>query len=107
MTDVTTTHACDGEGHPALRLATGEEDWSGQAQPVFALDHEVTTIGSSPDADIRLDGLEPVRAQVQRDERDEYVLVLLAPGRAPAATGDDPSATPGAPATGLAVERVR
>jgi hypothetical protein len=93
--DVTTTHAGYGEGHPVLLLAMGEHGWSGEPQPVFPLDRERTTIGSAPDADVRLDGLEPVHAQVLHDADDDYVLVLLAPGQAPVATDDDPAGRPG------------
>lgn len=93
--DVTTTHGGYGEGHPVLVLAVGEHGWSGERQPVFGLDHEVTTIGSAPDCDIRLAGLAPLHARIVHDERDDYVLALLAPGEAPAATDDDPAATPG------------
>ena len=93
--DVTTTHGGYGDGHPVLVLAVGEHGWSGERQPVFALDHEVTTIGSAPGSDIRLTGLAPLHARIVHDERDDYVLALLAPGEAPAATDDDPAGTPG------------
>ncbi len=92
--DVTTTHAGYGEGRPELRLAMNDQDWTGEPQPVFRLDHEVTSIGSAPDADIRLPDLAPHHAQVIHDERDEYVLVLLAPGEAPASPEADPTARP-------------
>lgn len=92
--EATTTHAGYGEGHPALRVAVDEQGWSGEPQPVFALDREVTTIGSGPEADVRLSGLAPVHAEVRHDDRDEYVLVLLADGTAPAAPEEDPTARP-------------
>jgi hypothetical protein len=38
----------------------------------------VTTVGSGADCDIRLDGLEPLHAQIRHDERDEYTVVGLA-----------------------------
>lgn len=94
-TDAATTPGGYGAGHPVLVLAMGEHGWSGGRQPVFALHHEVTTIGSAPDADVRLDELAPAHAQVLHDERDDYVLVLLAPGEAPAAAHDDPAGVPG------------
>ncbi len=93
--DVTTTHAGYGDGHPCLRLAMEGRDWSGEPQPVFDLDREVTTIGSAPECDIRLDGLAPVHARVEHDERDDYLLVLLAPGEAPTLATDDPTDRPG------------
>ena len=92
--DVTTTHAGYGEGHPSLRLAMDDRDWRGDPQPVFDLVREITTIGSGPDDDVRLDGLAPHHARVEHDERDDYVLVLLAPGEAPASPDDDPAARP-------------
>ncbi|HEY0117946.1 MAG TPA: FHA domain-containing protein [Cellulomonas sp.] len=93
--DVPTTHAGYGEGDPRLVLAMDDQAWAGEPQPVFPLDHEVTTIGSAPDADISLAGLAPRHARVTHDERDEYVLELLAPGEAPgAAADDDPTAPP-------------
>lgn len=91
---VTTTHARYGEGHPVLVLAMDSQHWSGEPQPVFPL-HELTTIGSSPHADVRLDGLQPVHAEVRHDDRDEYVLVMLGSGEAPAATHHDPARVPG------------
>lgn len=94
MSGVTTTHAGYGEGRPRLRLAVDRQGWSGQPQQVFPLDREVTTIGSAPDADISLPGLAARHAQVRHDERDEYVLVLLGPGEAPAGPEEDPTATP-------------
>lgn len=92
--DDTTTHAGYGEGNPVLVLAMGEHDWSGQPQPVFPLRRQRTTIGSAPDADVRLDGLAPVHAEVRHDDRDDYVLTLLAPGLAPMSTGDTPTDLP-------------
>ena len=35
----------------------------------------LAVIGSGPDADLQLDGLEPVHAEIVHNERDEYVLV--------------------------------
>ncbi len=94
MSGVTTTHAGYGEGQPRLRLAVDRQGWSGRPQQVFPLDREATTIGSAPDADISLPGLAVRHAQVRHDERDEYVLVLLGPGEAPAGPEEDPTATP-------------
>ena len=38
--------------------------------------------------------LAPLHAQVEHDERDDYVLVLLAEGEAPASPDEDPTARP-------------
>ena len=65
---VTTTHDPDGGGNPRLVVAWG---------PVFALRREVTTIGSDPECDIRLPGLEARHAEVRHDTRDEFVLVRV------------------------------
>jgi hypothetical protein len=75
-------------------LAADDRDWSGEPLPVFTLDREVTSIGSGPDADVRLPDLASVHAQVRHDERDDYVLVLLAPGEAPTSPDGDPEGTP-------------
>lgn len=90
----TTTHAGYGEGRPRLRLAVDAQGWSGEPQPVFELDREVTRIGSAPDADIRLADLAPQHAEIRHDERDEYVLVLVGPGEAPTSPGGDATGRP-------------
>ncbi len=94
MDEVTTTHAGYGEGRPRLVLAADGRDWSGEPQPVFELDREVVRIGSAPDADVRLADIASRHAEIHHDPNDEYVLVLLAEGEAPASPGDDPTARP-------------
>lgn len=74
----TTTHDPRGGGRPQLVFAVGPAVQPGDRQRVFLLPPGVITIGSGADADLRLDGLEPLHAQVRRDEQDEYVLVPLA-----------------------------
>ncbi|MDQ6849436.1 MAG: FHA domain-containing protein [Actinomycetota bacterium] len=46
-------------------------------QREFELVERVTTIGSSPDAGLRLDGLERHHAEIRRDDDDNYVYVPL------------------------------
>lgn len=75
---VTTTHGPPGSGHPRLTLVLGDEvlldkpgDPVGRVQ--FDLP-ESLVIGSSTDADLVFEGLEPVHAEVVHDSADEYVV---------------------------------
>jgi hypothetical protein len=76
MTDehATTTHATPGAGNPKLVFVVGSENWDGSPAREFALVAETTTIGSAPDSDLRLEGLDPLHAEIRHDENDEYVL---------------------------------
>lgn len=69
----TTTHAPWGAGNPHLILSG--PDGHGQ----LPLDRDLVRIGSSTDVECRLDGLEPLHAEVHHDTNDEYVLVLHGP----------------------------
>jgi hypothetical protein len=51
---------------------------AGDRQRVHLLPPGVTTIGSSPESDLRLDGIAARQAEIRRDDHDEYVLVDLA-----------------------------
>ncbi|MDO9397379.1 MAG: FHA domain-containing protein [Herbiconiux sp.] len=84
----TTTHARPGEGRPRLIFVVGSENWDGRPPREFDLLPGVTTIGSGPDADLRLPGLEPLHAEIRHDENDEYVLHALAPTGGGAAVPD-------------------
>ncbi len=75
---VTTTHDPAGGGRPQLVLSMGATPTRDSRRLVFRLPPGVTTIGSSDDVDLRLDGLAPLHAEVRRDDQDEYVLVPLA-----------------------------
>lgn len=74
---VTTTHDPRGGGRPRLVFALGPAPQPGDEQRVVALPPTTTVIGSGPDADLRLAGLDARHAEVRRDEQDEYVLVPL------------------------------
>lgn len=81
---VTTTNDPAGGGRPRLIVGEGgrrsdEGDGAGRDQQEFELLPGVTTIGSSPDADIRLAGLCPQHAEVRRNRTDEYAYVHLDP----------------------------
>ncbi len=76
---VTTTHYIPGSGRPRLIFSVGSGDWYASRPREFDLLPGVTTIGSSPEADLRLDGLEPFHAEVRHNEDDEYVLYSFAP----------------------------
>ncbi|WP_232819059.1 FHA domain-containing protein [Homoserinimonas sp. OAct 916] len=71
---ITTTHYASGAGRPRLIFVVGSENWNGQKPREFDLLPHVTTIGSSPSADLQLPGLEPLHAEIRHDGNDEYVL---------------------------------
>lgn len=75
---VTTTHYIPGSGRPRLIFAVGSGDWDGTRPREFDLRPDVTVIGSGPDADLRLEGLEARHAEIRHNEDDEYVLHPLA-----------------------------
>lgn len=74
---VTTTHYIPGSGRPRLIFAVGSGDWDGSRPREFDLLPDRTRIGSSPDADLRLDGLAPLHAEIRHERSDEYVLYPL------------------------------
>ncbi len=72
----TTDH--EGTGGPRLILEK-QAMWSGERQPIFWISGDETVIGSAPDCDIVLPGLEPHHASVLRTPYDEYALASLGP----------------------------
>jgi hypothetical protein len=72
---VTTTHDPLGGGRPRLLFPVGPRSMPGQLPRAFYLKASGTTIGSGPDSDLRLDGLEETQAEIRRNEDDEYVLI--------------------------------
>lgn len=76
---VTTTHYIPGSGRPRLIFAVGSGDWDRTRPREFDLLPGRTVIGSSPDADLRLEGLEARHAEVRHNDDDEYVLYSFAP----------------------------
>ncbi|MCL1869871.1 MAG: FHA domain-containing protein [Promicromonosporaceae bacterium] len=82
-----TTHADYGDGDPRLLLGHDGWTWEDEPQTVFWLDREVTLIGSSPEADIQLEGIAPLHAEIRHDESDDYVLELHDEGKAPTVAG--------------------
>lgn len=77
-----TTHATYGAGNPRLVLHglnyTQEDVAHTNEAPSYLLTKKRTVIGSSPDADLQLDGLEPEHAIIDHDDRDEYIVTYLA-----------------------------
>jgi hypothetical protein len=73
----TTTHDPSGGGLPRLVLEK-EHLWAGERQPIFWLGDGTTTIGSGPDCDVRLPGLEAEHAVVHRTDDDEFVVEPVA-----------------------------
>jgi hypothetical protein len=70
-----TTHALRGEGRPRLIFVVGSQYWDGQMPREFDLKDGTTTIGSGPDVDLQLEGLDELHGEIQHDERDEYRFV--------------------------------
>lgn len=71
---ITTTHYSSGGGRPRLILVKDGEYWDGKMPGKFNLRTGTTTIGSSDSADLVLEGLEPLHAEIHHTESDEYVL---------------------------------
>lgn len=76
---VTTTHYIPGSGRPRLIFAVGSGDWDRSRPREFDLLPGRTVIGSGPDADLRLEGLEARHAEIRHNADDEYVLYSFAP----------------------------
>ncbi len=86
---VTTTHDPDGGGRPRFFFPGEVNGLPGQRTHVFYLRvGRTTTVGGDPGDDLQLDGLEPVQAEIRRDEWDEYWVV---------STGTEPVRVNGAP----------
>lgn len=83
----TTTHAEWGSGHPRLLVH------SDQARFERRITEDELRIGSTDGCDVRLVGTDPIHAEIQHDDRDEYVLTMYGPGdmsSRPAGGGSDP-----------------
>ncbi len=101
---VTTTHDVRGGGRPRLIFSMGghgllHEGDTTVEQGEYLLKDGTTTVGSSDDADLRLDGIDDFHAEIVHDEFDEYVFVQRSErdtstingermGRRPLRTGD-------------------
>lgn len=72
---VSTTHDPARGGSPRLVL-TRENVWADEQLTSFSLG-ELTTIGSAPDSDLCLPGLEAHHAVIEHDGRDEFVVTAL------------------------------
>ena len=77
---MTTTHDPHGGGRPRLIFALGGTAPQQASQREFDLLPGITVIGSGPDADLRLKGLDARHAEIRRDDRDEYIYVDLGSG---------------------------
>ena len=79
MTDQhpTTTHAAFGAGDPKLIFVVGSDNWDGEPAREFPLTSDIIRIGSAPEMDLQLDGLDPSHAEIRHNEDDEYVLVVF------------------------------
>jgi hypothetical protein len=79
MTDdhATTTHAGFGEGNPKLIFVVGSDNWDGEPAREFLVVTDLVRIGSAPDMDLSLNGLDPLHAEILHTDDDEYVLVAF------------------------------
>ncbi len=75
---VTTTHDPRGGGSPRLVFALTPWPRAGDVPRVEYLLQQLTTIGSAEECDIRIAGLEPLHAVVERTDHDEYLLTHAA-----------------------------
>src|ERR1700684_2486714 len=66
-----------GTGRPRLIFAFGGIAPVNSEQRQFELGPGVTSIGSSADAELSLDGLDVQHAEIRRDAQDEYVYADL------------------------------
>ncbi len=71
---VSTTHDPRRGGNPRLVVTVGNKRLPDSGMLIHPLRRDITTIGSAPDCDIRLAGLEPVHAVVEHDDNDELIL---------------------------------
>lgn len=71
---ITTTHDPYGGGHPRLYLSDTRVPATGRGVRVLYLLPGETVLGSGPDVDLQLDGMDGVQAVVNRTADDEYVL---------------------------------
>ncbi|MBX0299731.1 FHA domain-containing protein [Cryobacterium sp. 1639] len=71
---VTTTHYTPGAGRARLIFVVGSENWDGRPPREFDLLPGITRIGSAPYADLQLEGLDDLHAEIRHDDNDEYVL---------------------------------
>lgn len=71
------TVAHRGAGSPRLNTVPGARRIVG-GPATYWLTEEIVTLGSAPDCDIVMPGLEEHHAEIHHDERDEYVVVAVA-----------------------------
>jgi len=67
-----TTHAAPGAGNPELIVSVPDHPELSPVPDHFPLDQREVTIGSGPDQDIRLEGIDAHHLTIFHDERDEY-----------------------------------
>ena len=75
---VTTTHDPRGGGKPRLIFASSPWPHPEHMPRVEYLTKPRTTLGSAPNCDIVIEGLEPLQAVIERNDEDEYLLTHLA-----------------------------
>lgn len=71
----TTTHAAWGTGHPRL-LVSSEQD-----RFVYAIDCDLTRVGSADGSELFLRATDPVHAKITHGTTDEYLLEMMGQGQ--------------------------
>jgi len=71
---VTTTHAAWGAGRPHLIV------WSDGRRFEYDLVPDLVRIGSAKGGELVLPGIDPLHAEIEHDDRDEFVLTLHGEG---------------------------
>lgn len=70
----TTTHYADGGGRPRLIFVQDSDSWDGKAPKALNITSDSVVIGSAPECELVLPGLEPIHARITRNDLDEHVL---------------------------------
>lgn len=84
---VTTTHDPRGGGMPRVVFALSPWPRAGDVERVEYLTRRRTTFGSAQECDVRIEGLEPIHAAIDRTDDDEYRLTHLASAGTSAVAG--------------------
>lgn len=75
LRSVTTTHDPRRGGNPRLVLTVGNARVPDSGRVIHPLRSDRTRIGSDEECEIRLEGLDPLHAEVLHDDRDEFVVL--------------------------------
>jgi hypothetical protein len=85
----TTTHAEWGAGNPHLKVTRDDDRFT------FDLTSDAVRIGSADGNELQLPETDPVHAEIEHDDQDEYVLTLHGAGEMNASPGAEGTGTTG------------